>query len=88
MKRPFINPALIVATGSIIILAVINVITYDRIVGRERALSEQKRTLEAARAENTELKKQWYQTLDEKNITTFAQEYGFIKIISPGYLPS
>ena len=87
-RRAFISPALAALTCGIIFLAATNVVAYDRIVGTEHSVAERKTALESAHAENTELKKQWYQALGDTNIKTLVKEYGFVKVASPGYLPS
>ena len=82
------SPALVLVICCIIALAAANVVAYDSIVGVTRRVAMEKKSLENARDENAELKKRWYQALDQDSLKAFVEEYGFVKVSSPGYLPS
>ena len=86
--RALMSRTLVAAICGIVVSATVNVVIYNRIVDAGRAADTQKKTVETARAENTELKKRWYEALGESNIRTFAKEYEFIKVAAPGYLRS
>ena len=87
-KRRAIQPAIPVAICCIMILAAANVIAYDRVVGVRSDIKTEQKTLESAQAKNAALKKQWYEAVDTDNLKALVKEYGFVKIASPGYLPS
>lgn len=70
------------------ILAAANVVAYDRVVGMRSGMQAEQKTLESAQAKNATLKKQWYEAVDTDNLKALVKEYGFVKISSPGYLPS
>ncbi len=87
-KETRVNPALALGVCCIIMLAAGNVIAYDKIVGITSKVATEKKSLDNARGKNVELKKQWYQALDQESLKAFVKEYGFVKVSSPGYISS
>lgn len=82
------QPAIPIAICCIMILAAANVVAYDRIVGVRNDIKTEQKALETVQARNAALKKQWYEAVDTDNLKALVKEYGFVKIASPGYLPS
>lgn len=72
----------------IIALTAANAIIYTKTVAVKHNVQTEQKSFESARNENATLKNNWYEAVDEHNIQTLVQEYGFVKITSPHYLPS
>ncbi len=83
-----VNPVLLLGVCCMIALAAANVVAYDRIVGVTRSITTEKKSFEDMHEKNVDLKNKWYQALDRDNMKAFVEEYGFVKVSSPGYLPS
>lgn len=77
-----------IAICAIMIATAGNVVAYGRMTDVRREIAAERKALDAARTENADLKKRWYEALDADNLKDLVGEYGFVKIAAPEYLPS
>lgn len=88
IKRAKTNPVLLLGLLFIVALTGANAIVYTKTVAVEHDVQTGRKSLDAARAENASLKNGWYEAVNGANMERLVQEYGFVKITSPRYLPS
>ena len=88
IQRAKTNPILIIGLMFIVALTSFNAIIYTKTVAVEHNAQTEKKSLDAARAENATLKNSWYEAVNGTNMERLVKEYGFIKITSPHYLQS
>jgi|GEM_PF-2304125 len=80
------NPIIIIGLLFIVALTTGNAIIYTKTVTVKHDTQTARKSLEAARTDNAELKNSWYEAVNGTNIERLVKEYGFVKITSPRYL--
>jgi hypothetical protein len=88
IKRSKTNPILVIGLLFIVALTGINAIVYTKTVSTAHDAQTQKKSFDAASAENAALKNSWYEAVSGTNMERLVKEYGFVKITSPRYLSS
>lgn len=78
----------LVFTSTILCLAltaVLSIYIYNQNVNLKDLLSNQKKALEDLRVANAELKNNFYQLVDSKNLTALAKKLNFQEVRQPEY---
>lgn len=88
IQRKKTNPVLVIGLICIVALTGLNAIVYTKTVTVVHDTQAAQKSLDAAQSENTVLKNSWYEAINGTNMERLVKEYGFIKVISPHYLPS
>ena len=88
IERKKTSPVFIIGLLCIVALTGMNAMLYTKTVAVTHDVQIGKKSLDAARADNANLKNSWYEAINGTNIERLVKEYGFIKITSPRYLRS
>ena len=88
IQRSKTNPVLVMGLILIVALTGLNAIVYTETVAIEHDTQTERKSFDAARTKNTELKNSWYEAVNGTNMERLVQKYGFVKITSPRYLSS
>jgi hypothetical protein len=88
IKQKKNSPIFIIGLIMIVGLTAGNAIVYTKTVAIEHDTADARKSLDAARSENAELKNSWYEAVNGENMERLVKDYGFIKTTSPRYIQS